>query len=154
MRSTLEDTAGVLLAAGAYYFGTGLDAFAPLVWMAPIPLLALAFRRSSGRTAVMAFLAYALGGLNMAPFLSRLVSPAAVVAALFVPALAYTLAVLAQRYALLRLRHWVSIFAFPAAWTTYEFLVSYLSPHGTATNLAYSQARALPLVQLAAVTGL
>ncbi len=149
-----KETAGVLTAAGAYFFGTGLHGFAPLVWIAPIPVLVLAFRSSAGRSASIAFLAYVLGGLNIAPYLLRVAPPAAAIGALVAPALAYTLAVLAQRYAVLRWKQWGCVLAFPAAWTSYEFLLSLVSPDGTALSLAYSQARVLPLVQLAAVTGI
>ncbi len=150
----LKEIAGVLTAAAAYFFGTGLDGFAPLVWFAPIPVLVLAFRASAKRSATMAFVAYILGGLNIVAHLARLAPPAIILAALVVPALAYTLAILAQRYAVRHWKHWVVVLVFPAAWTSYEFLLSLASPDGTALNLAYSQARLLPLVQVASLTGI
>ncbi|MGH7461416.1 MAG: nitrilase-related carbon-nitrogen hydrolase, partial [Longimicrobiales bacterium] len=146
---------GVVVAtATAYFFGTGLNGFAPLVWIAPIPVLVLAYRSSAARSAWIAFLAYALGGLNIAPYLMRVAPPPAAIAALVVPALMFTLAVLAHRHALLHLKHWACILAFPATWTSLEFLLSLASPDGTALNLAYSQARLLSLVQIASVTGI
>lgn len=42
---------------------------------------------------------------------------------------------------------------FPAAWTSYEFLLSSASPHGTFGSLAYSQIDVLPLIQIASITG-
>lgn len=96
----LKQTVGVLTAA-AYYFGTGLDGFGPLVWIAPIPVLVVAFRSSARRSAVIAFVTYVVGSLNIAPYLIRLAPPPVVIASLVVPALAFTLAVLAQRYAIL-----------------------------------------------------
>jgi len=62
--------------------------------------------------------------------------------------------VVAQRYAILQGKDWSGALVFPAAWTSYEFLMSLMAPDGTALNLAYSQAGALPLVQLASVTGI
>ena len=53
-----------------------------------------------------------------------------------------------------RLPGWASAFAFPAAWTSYEFLSSLVSPHGTSLSLVYSQTDVLPLIQIASVTGL
>jgi apolipoprotein N-acyltransferase len=152
--SWFREALAVLVAAGAYFFGTGLDGLWPLVWIAPLPVLVLAFRSSGRRSAAIAFVAYVLGGLNLASYLIPLVPPAVVGAALVIPALAFSLAVLAQRYATLRCTHWGSIFVFPGVWTSYEFLISIVSPDGTALNLAYSQAHVLPIVQLAAVTGI
>jgi apolipoprotein N-acyltransferase len=149
-----KEALAVLISAGAYFWGTGLHPFGPVVWIAPIPVLVLAFQSSAERSAVIAFAAYVLGSLNIVPYLIRLTPSATVVAALVIPALAYMLAVLAQRYATLRRMWWGSIFAFPAVWTSYEFLLSVVSPDGTALNLAYSQAGLLPLVQIAAVTGI
>lgn len=51
-------------------------------------------------------------------------------------------------------KEWGGVVAFPAAWTSYEFLMSLMSSDGTALNLAYSQAGMLPLIQLASVTGI
>jgi apolipoprotein N-acyltransferase len=95
-----------------------------------------------------------VGSLNIAAYLGRLAPPPAVIAALIFPAFAFTLAVLMQRYAILQGKGWSGVLAFPAAWTSYEFLMSLMAPDGTALNLAYSQAGALPLVQLASVTGI
>jgi apolipoprotein N-acyltransferase len=154
LRRPIHEVAGVLAAAAAYFFGTGLNGFAPLVWLAPIPVLAMAFQVSPRRGALLAFLAYLLGGLNMAAYLVRVAPPAVAIVALVVPALAFALAVLAQRYVLLHWRHWAAVFAFPAVWTSYEFLLARVSPDGTALNIAYSQALVLPLIQLAALTGI
>lgn len=150
----LNQTVGVLTAVAAYYFGTGLNGFGPLVWIAPIPVLVLAFRSSARRSATIAFVAYVLGSLNIAPYLIELAPPLLVIAALVVPALTFTLAVLAQRYAILHGMRWGGVLAFPAAWTSYEFLMSVMAPDGTALNLAYTQAGLLPLMQLASVTGI
>jgi apolipoprotein N-acyltransferase len=53
-----------------------------------------------------------------------------------------------------RLPGWIAAFGFPLAWTTYEFLASLVSPHGTALSLAYTQVSVLPVIQLASVTGI
>jgi apolipoprotein N-acyltransferase len=148
------EAAAVVTSATAYFFGTGLNGFAPLVWIAPVPILLLAFRSSARRSAALAFLAYALGALNIVSYVLRVAPPVAAVAAVVLPALAFALAVLAQRYVVQRWKHWVCTLVFPAAWTSYEFLLSLGSPDGTALNLAYSQADVLPLLQLAALTGI
>jgi hypothetical protein len=38
---------GVLIASGAHFFSTGLAGFRPLVWVAPVPVLLIAFNASA-----------------------------------------------------------------------------------------------------------
>jgi apolipoprotein N-acyltransferase len=71
-----------------------------------------------------------------------------------IPALFFTLTVLFARYALRKSVSWFSVFAFPAAWCAYEFLVSRISPHGTFGSQAYSQMDFLPLIQIASIAGI
>jgi apolipoprotein N-acyltransferase len=144
----------VALSACAYYSSVGFGVFWPAVWIAPIPVLAVAFRSSWRTAACAAFAAYFIGNLNLFAFLGRVMPVPLVLAALAATALVCPLAVLAARLAARRLPPAAAAFAFPAAWTSYEFLVSLLSPHGTAMNLAYSQTGCLPLLQIASITGL
>src|SRR4029434_9298302 len=44
--------------------------------------------------------------------------------------------------------------AFPAYWVAYEYLSAITSPHSTWGNLAYTQMNCLPVIQIAAITGL
>ncbi len=145
---------GILLSAAAYYASTGLNGFWPLLWLAPIPILLLAFNSSPRTAAAAAFLAFFLGGLNMFTYL-RLVTPPVVIAeALTIPAIVFALCVLASRWAVLRLGSWISIFVFPAAWTTCEWLQSLKSSAGTFSSLAYTQTDFLPLLQIVSITGI
>ena len=144
----------VATSACAYYVSVGLGDMWAFAWIAPIPILVLAFR-SSGRTSMFAaFSAYFLGSLNLFTYLTKVLPVAIVVALLFVPAIVFAVAVLAARYAFFRLPPWAAAFAFPAALTSYEFLLSLFSPHGTALSLAYSQTDFLPLLQVASLTGI
>jgi hypothetical protein len=61
----------IAISAGAYYISTGLGEFWPAAWVAPIPVLALAFRSSWRMAAAAAFSAYLLGSLNLVRFLAR-----------------------------------------------------------------------------------
>jgi apolipoprotein N-acyltransferase len=70
-----------------------------------------------------------------------------------VPALLFGSALLLFRALLRRRAYWCEMLAFPAAWVTFEYLTSLVSPHGTAGSLAYSQLNFLPFLQLASVTG-
>src|ERR1017187_698164 len=76
------------------------------------------------------------------------------VAALAATALVFAGAVLVARFAVRRLPPWAAAFAFPAAWTSYEFFFSLVSPHGSAMSLANPRTDVLPLPQIASVTGM
>ena len=140
----LHIAGAVLLSAGAFYLSTGLGEFWPLAWIAPLPVLVVAFRSSARAAAAMAFTAFLLGSSNMFSYLWMLMPPVAVAVSVIVPSLAFALAVLAARRAALKAKPWLAVFAFPAAWTCWEWLVSIVSPHGSAGSLAYSQTDALP----------
>ncbi|MFL6208535.1 MAG: apolipoprotein N-acyltransferase [Pyrinomonadaceae bacterium] len=144
---------GVLLTSSAYFLSTGLTGFRPLVWVAPVPVLLLAFNSSVRSAATMACAAYFLGSLNLLPYLASLAPIAVVIIALALPAVAFAISVLAARYVLLRCRAWPAVFVFPAAWVTWEYLLATLSPHGTFGNLAYTQTDFLALMQVASLTG-
>ena len=140
---------GVAISAAAFYWSTGPGVVWPLAWIAPIPVLLLAFRHSRRVTALLAFSAFFLGSLTLV----HLYGPGAALIFGAPPAIAFALAVLAARSAARRMT-WPAIFAFPAALTSYEFLYSQISPNGTFWSLGYSQTDFLPLLQLVSLTGL
>ena len=144
----------VALSGAAFYFSTGVGEVWPFAWLAPLPILLLAFRASARTAFLSAIAAYFLGGLNLFSYLREVMPLPMVMAVLLGPAAVFALAVLAARYAVRRLPAWAAAFAFPAAWTSWEFLESLVSPHGTAGSLAYSQTDFLALLQLASVTGI
>ncbi len=144
----------VAVSASAFYISTGLGTFWPAAWIAPVPILVLAVRTTKRTAMLAASAAYFLGSLNLLAYLAEVVPVGLVVVLLLVPALAFGGAVLVFRFAARRLPPWVAGFAFPAAWVSYEFLLSLISPHGTAPSLAYSQADLLPLVQIASLSGI
>ncbi|MFN8572083.1 MAG: nitrilase-related carbon-nitrogen hydrolase [Gemmatimonadaceae bacterium] len=143
----------VLLSATAYYLGTGLHPWWPLVWVAPLPLLLLPAGMSRWRGLTLSFVAYLAGSLNIVTYLGRLLPIPAILIALVAPAAIFALTLEAHRSAMRR-DHALAMLAFPAAWTSYEFILARFSPDGTALNLAYTQVSNLPVVQLASVTGL
>jgi apolipoprotein N-acyltransferase len=144
----------VAISACLYYSTIGLGEFWPGAWIAPIPILLLAFRSSWRTAALAAFAAYFLGSLNVLAFMARIMPAALVLTLLAATALMFAAAVVIGRAAVSRLPGWAAVFAFPAAWTTYEFVTSLVSPHGTAMSLAYSQAGFPPVLQIASVTGI
>ncbi len=146
----------VLATGFSYFFSIGLNGFGPLVWIAPIPILILAFNLRPRSTAIVAFGTFLLGSLTFFSYLvwTLLIPVGMAIVLLAIPAIGFTLAVLATRYAVLRLNPWVAIAVFPSVWTSYGYLLSIFSPHGTAGNLAYTQTSFLPLIQLVSLTGI
>jgi apolipoprotein N-acyltransferase len=144
----------VLAAGFSYFFSIGLNGFGPLVWIAPIPILILAFNAQPRPTAIIAFGTFLIGSLTLFSYLVKLMPFGVVIVSLVIPAIAFTLAILATRYTALQINPWVAIAVFPSVWTSYEYLASIFSPNGTAGSLAYTQTGFLPLIQLVSLTGI
>ena len=152
--------------AGLWYFAIGdnYDWWAP--WLAPLPLLVLAFGSSWIIAAVAAFAAvaagltnvfihhgFALESQNVLVYLGYGIDPVSYVGPIVAYAAAAAVIVVLARFVALRLRHPAALLAFPALWTGYEYLV-FLARRGDAGfSLAYTQVEILPLVQIAAITG-
>lgn len=143
----------ILASAAAYYVSIGLGELWPAAWVAPVPLLWLAYRTGWPVAAASALTASFLGNLNLLTLLTTIAPTPIVIAALFAPAAICAAAVLASRAAVRRLPPFVAVLAFPAVLTAAEFLLSLVSPHGTIHSIAYSQTDVLPLLQIASVTG-
>ncbi len=143
-----------LLSAGAFYLSTGLGELWPLAWVAPVPLLWVANRSRPRDAFAAAAAAWFLGSLNLFAYLSRVMPAPIVLALLMAPAIVFGLVVAFTGAATRRLGPLAGALAFPAAWTSYEFLLSLVSPHGTALSLGYSQVQWLTLMQIVSVTGL
>jgi apolipoprotein N-acyltransferase len=142
----------------AYFLASGVGGIGLLAWVAPVPLLAVVFA-SGGRLrvaplAIAALAAGFLGGLSWV-VLYRGILPAVPLTgfALLLGVSLAVAAVLTARVAA-RLGPGAAVAAFPALWVSFEFATARWSPHGTAGSLAYTQVDLLPLVQLAAWTGL
>ncbi len=137
------------------WFGTGLHPLWPLLWVAPLPVLLVAFRSSAWRTTAVAFAAWFIGTLNLWHYV-RVVMKDPLPTVLFIlagMALVFTLAVLLFRALVRRGAYWTGLLAFPAVWVSFEYLLSITSPSGTSDNLAYTQLKFLPFLQLASLTG-
>ncbi len=146
--------ASVFVSGSAYYISTGLHSFWPAAWLAPVPILALAPKSSRRVAAAAAVAAFVIGSLNLFSYLARVIPLLILAGLLLIPALAFAAAVLGARWAIRSLHPMLAVFTFPVMWTGYEFLVSQISPHGTALSLAYSQVDCLPVLQIVSLTGI
>ena len=146
---------GVLVSGICWYAAFDLSYHAWwALWLAPLPILYLSVRASSGVQAfVLAFAAYLIGRLSWWGYLhSVLPLPLVLVFTLFFP-LAFGLIVLAVRRMVAVAPPAVAVFAYPVLWTAFEYLQFLFTRDGTIGSIAYTQCDFLPVVQVAAVAG-
>jgi apolipoprotein N-acyltransferase len=136
------------------WFGNGLNPLWPLLWFAPLPVLLFALHSDWRSAAVVAFLAWLIGGLNLWHYLRLLGVPAVAWFGIFgAVALIFAAAVLACRALVRRGAPWSALLVLPATWVSFEYIRNLTTPHGTAGSLAYSQLHFLAFLQLASITG-
>lgn len=153
-RLTVLALAATLLSGAASYFGGGLHPQWWLTWVAALPVLLLAPSLPWRWALLVAFAANAIGVLSLWNYLRNILQfplPALAVD-LFVPAAVMAGAVLLFRGFFLREQVWLAVLAFPALVVAFEYLSELAL--GTFGNTAYTQLDNLPVLQLAAVTGM
>src|SRR5262245_12626087 len=112
----------VAVSAVLYFSGTGLHAFWPATWVAPLPILLLAFGESWPVAALAASVAYGVGELNMVGVLEKIMPPPVIAILLLPPSLIFAVAVLAGRATARRLPTWAAPLGFALASTAFDFL--------------------------------
>ena len=142
------------LSAALFFFGTGLSPVWLFTWLAPIPVLWLAPRLSASTAFLVAAAAFALGGLNEWSYLAVVIPLWLSILNSVGPACIFGLAVLLFRNRMLKGHAVQAALIYPAFWVAYEYIGETLSVHGTIGNLGYSQMNFLPILQIAAVTGI
>ena len=143
----------ILIGSAAWFSSLGVYGVWPLAWLAPLPLLLLAPNLSPVTTAVAAFLTAFLGSLNLLTAYGAWPLPE-ILALLLGPAVHFTAVLLLWRYVARRSWPRAAALAYALILAGSEYLLSLVSPHGTAGSIAYSQAAVVPLLQIASVTGL
>lgn len=144
------------LAALGWWFGSGVHPLWWLTWLAPLPVLWLAPRVRARWAALAAFVAYAVGGFDQWDYLHGYIAlpMATIIYAIGMPALVFALCVLLFRRLLLRGHALAATLALPVVWVAVEYISSLTSPHGTFGSIGYTQMDALPVIQVAAITGI
>jgi len=136
------------------WFGWGLTPWWPLMWLAPVPALWFSLRSSWPVAGLVAFASWMAGNLVFFTYFHRLgQSPIAWVANFGSLALLVAAGVLLFRALVLRGAVWSAIVALASMWVSVDWLRYWTTPHGTAADLAYTQLKFLPFLQLASVTG-
>jgi len=144
----------MVLSAAAFFGSLGLGQLWPLAWLAPLPILWLAFGRARMATvAVSAFASYAIGSSNILEAYAGFLPVTVLIIAICAPAALFTLSVLAARFVAARVNPLAGVLAFATLWTALGYFASF-SPDGTAANIAYSQVSEPILIQSATLFGL
>src|SRR6476620_6422908 len=148
--------AAALATAAFSYFGTGLHPIWWMLWLAPIPVLAIGPRFHGGAAFLLGSIAWLIGEMNQWNYVRQEMElPWPMVILYFAgPAVVFGLGVRFVRRFLRRGSLFLAALAFPVYWVAYEYLTAIASPHSTWGNLAYTQMNFLPVVQIAAITGL
>ncbi len=131
----------------------GLQPVGWWAWLAPVPLLCLAYRSSPGRARWLAVLAAGIGTSVNAPYFAQLMPLPAVAAVLASQTLAWAFVVGASRRLVVRYRAWWTVLAYPVLWVGLDTLEATFLPDGNWGSLAYSQGKFLPALQLTSVLG-
>jgi apolipoprotein N-acyltransferase len=153
IRALLILAAGALT-AGAYFASTGLHTVWWLPWLAPLPVLLLAPELRAWQAFAVALAARAVGVLNIWIYMRQIGDfPLWRAGAMVLgPAIYFALAVVLYRGLFRKGRLWLAALAFPVTMVAGEYLFSLFL--GTFLNTGYTQLQNLPLLQLAALTGL
>jgi apolipoprotein N-acyltransferase len=142
-----------LLSGILYYFAFGLDDAWMLAWIAPTPLLWLAYRGAPRRQVCAAALfATTMGTLYIVQAYGTYVLVAGIVMAVG-NGLLLGAALLLARRARDVLPAAIAVFAFPVLWTGIEFAGSLVSPHGAWGAMGYTQVQWPAAIQAASVAG-
>ena len=145
-----------LLSGTMFYLSQGYHPVWELAWLAPVPLLWLAYG-TAPTWRVMAASAIAIvasaGYILQSPYL-HLIPPLVLASAVTLDVGLFCAAVWFARFVQRRASPLLTLFAFPACWSAFEFLMQARSPNGTYGSLAYSVISAPVLIQSASLFGM
>ncbi|MDY0746897.1 nitrilase-related carbon-nitrogen hydrolase [Paucibacter sp. R3-3] len=142
------------LSAVLFYFSQGVADAWLLTWIAPTPLLWLAFGNTPAwRLALASFVAYLAGQIYILQCYDD--APPMVLAIIFgLRPILFPFAILFARFGRRGCGAFCALLAFPACWTAADYAVSLLSRHGTYGSIAYSEMSAPVVLQSASLLGM
>ncbi len=152
--NTIQKALSALIVSGlSYYFSSGFGAIWALMWIAPIPILVYAYSEKLSRVTILAFLVGLAPGINqiIGYWPTHLPLQGLIVDAIL-QGLEWTAVIIASRYFVSTLKNPVSLLAYPTLLSLVECL-EYFSQQDNFNTIAYSQLDALPVMQIASITG-
>jgi len=154
-KSMLLRLIGVVLVSGACWwlsFDLGLHWWWP-IWLAPLPVLWIAPRLGGWGAFGLAFLAFLIGRCAWLGYLLSVLPVGPALIFTVMPAAFFGLAILPARVFLRRQEPVSAALSFAVLWTAMEFLFAEVGRDGTIVSMAYTQSAFLPVIQVAALTG-
>lgn len=146
--------AWAVFAAAALWFGTGLTPAWWWAWLAPIPLLWLAYTlQRAAQANVIVFGVSLLGATSYASYFWLLMPPVPALLATAGIACIWYAVVMGARAIVHGLNNGWSALGFPLLWVGADMLMRVLLPDGNWGSPAYAGATLLPLLQLASLIG-
>jgi apolipoprotein N-acyltransferase len=154
LHRTLVILCAIALTADAFFASSGLHRLWWPVWLAPLPVLLLAPRVRAGQAFTIALLARAFAAaLDFWQYMRQIFDYPiwlALVTAL-IPGAFFALAVVFYRGLLRKGNPWLAMLAFPVTMVAAEHLSGVVQ--GAFLGVGYTQLGNLPILQLAAITG-
>jgi apolipoprotein N-acyltransferase len=156
--TALPALACAILSGAMFYLSQGLNDVWGLAWIAPLPLLWLAYgpetdRGARGRLFAASLAAFAAGQVYMIQCYWGML-PWYAMALMMLGAGAAFAAIVGRARAIRRaLPPLAALVAFPALWTAFEFLVSLVSPHGAWMTFGNTQVAWPAAIQVASLFG-
>lgn len=147
--------AAIIISGTCWYLANSLSGnFGFLMWGAPLPVLLFSYYASAKTSFIAAFIAYFIGRLSWFHYLLAIISLVPTLLFLLSFSFVFALIIIINRRILLSLHAWYNVFTFPVLLTLFEWVLLKFSPDGTVTSIACSQMNFLPVIQIAAVTGI
>lgn len=150
----MKPIACLILTAAGCYFSFGLGNAWWLAWLAPVPVLWLAFGETkTWKAFIVAWGAYALGLTSLLrAYLNVFPGPVLVLEILF-PSLLFALATMGARRVRTALGPVPAMLAFAAIWAGFDLLVSFDPGAGSIISPAVAEVAAPALIQSVALVG-
>ena len=144
-----------LASAVMFYLALGLNDAWYLTWLAPAPLLWLAFGEGPRwRVAAASFIAFVVGQAYVFQCYGSTVGPLLLTTVFGLRAILWPMVVVFAGVVHRRAGAVPALLAFACAWTAIEYLTALVSPHGSYDSIAYSQTSAPIMLQSASLLGL
>ncbi|MEI9931238.1 MAG: hypothetical protein WDM89_12030 [Rhizomicrobium sp.] len=142
------------LTAIGFYFSAGLGDQWWLAWLAPVPILWLAFGDTKGwQVSLASWLAYALGGSSILRAYGGIMPLPVMILALGGPALSFAAAVWCARRIQRRFGGIAGMFGFAALWAAIDLMSSFSNAGGAVATPAAAEVGAPMLIQTASLVG-
>jgi apolipoprotein N-acyltransferase len=143
-----------LLGAVGFYFSLGLGTQWWLTWLAPIPMLWLAFGNTKGwRVFAASFVAMALGSGSLLRAYGGSLPAWVLALSIGAPSLVFAVSVMGARRVNAALGPVAAMFTFAALWTAFDFLSSFNHSGGSIGTPASAEVGMPALIQTASLVG-